>query len=161
MSHEDLRNLIEVLLETPQTLHSLVKDLSEPDLRVKNSAEEFSAIENICHLRDIEIDGYTERINRILRENNPILPDIDGSRLASEREYHRQNLTQALQDFADARKQNTQTLRGLAAEQLDREGTLEGVGSVTLRGLIMMMRDHDADHVRKLSSIRERPAIAS
>ena len=156
MPSEDLQELIHVLTQTPQTVANLVKDLSEPDLSFKNSPDEFSAIENVCHLRDIEIDGYTERILRILRENNPTLPDIDGSRLAIEREYQSQNLSEALQAFADARTRNTKTLRGLIAEQFDREGTLEGTGSVTIRGLLLMMRNHDADHVRELSSIRGR-----
>ncbi|MCM3872636.1 MAG: DinB family protein [Pyrinomonadaceae bacterium] len=157
MPPEDLQDLIDDLTQTPQRVASLVKDLSEPDLRARNSSEEFSVVENVCHLRDIEIEGYTQRIVKILRENNPLLPDIDGSRLAVEREYQSQNLSEALQAFADARKRNTQTLKGLVAEQLDREGTLEGVGSVTIRGLLLMMRDHDADHIRELSSIRERP----
>ncbi len=160
MPPEDLQNLIDALTQTPETVAGLVKDLSGTDLRVKNSPEEFSVVENVCHLRDIEIEGYSARISRILRENNPLLPDIDGSRLAVEREYHSQNLSEALQAFAYARKQNTQTLRGLVAEQLDREGTMEGVGSVTIRGLLLMMRDHDADHVRELSSIRGRPNLA-
>lgn len=161
MPPEDLQDLIDALTQTPETVAGLVKDLSGPDLRVKNSPEEFSVVENVCHLRDIEIEGYTARISRILRENNPLLSDINGSRLAIEREYHSQNLSEALQAFADARKQNTQTLRGLVSEQFDREGTLEGVGSVTIRGLLLMMRDHDADHVRELSSIRGRPNFAS
>lgn len=161
MPPEDLQDLIDALTQTPETVAGLVKDLSGSDLRVKNSPVEFSVVENVCHLRDIEIEGYKARIGRILRENNPHLPDIDGSRLAVEREYHSQNLSEALQAFADARKQNTQTLRGLVTEQFDREGTLEGVGSVTIRGLLLMMRDHDADHVRELSSIRGRPNIAS
>ena len=156
MPPEDLQTLIDDLTQTPETVAGLVKDLSGPDLRVKNSPEVFSVVENVCHLRDIEIEGYTARISRILRENNPHLPDIDGSRLAVEREYHSQNLLEALQAFAVARNQNTQTLSGLATEQFDREGTLEGVGSVTIRALLLMMRDHDADHVRALSSIRGR-----
>ncbi len=156
MPPEDLQDLIDVLTQNPQTVARLVKDLSEPDLRLKNSPEEFSVIENVCHLRDIEIEGYTQRIVKILRENNPLLPDIDGSRLAVEREYQSQNLSEALQAFADARKRNTQTLKGLVAQQLDREGILEGVGSVTIRGLLLMVRDHDAGHIRELSCIRER-----
>ncbi|MBA3514589.1 MAG: hypothetical protein H0T77_09470, partial [Pyrinomonadaceae bacterium] len=96
MPPEDLQDLIDALTQTPETVTDLVKDLSGPDLRVKNSPEEFSVVENVCHLRDIEIEGYTARISRILRENNPILPDIDGSRLAIEREYHSQNLSEAL-----------------------------------------------------------------
>lgn len=57
-----------------------------------------------CGLSYTPEQGYTARISRILRENNPLLPDIDGSRLAVEREYHSQNLAEALQAFANARK---------------------------------------------------------
>ena len=156
MPPKDLQEVIDALMKTPKTVADLVRDLSAPDLRIKNSPQEFSVVENVCHLRDIEIEGYTARISRMLRENNPLLPDIDGSRLAAERDYHNQNLSEALQAFAYARKRNTQTLRGLIAEQFDREGTLEGTGSVTIRGLLLMMRNHDADHVRELSSIRGR-----
>ena len=133
MSHEDLQDLIDALTKTPEAVAGLVKDISEPDLRAKNSPDEFSIVESVCHLRDIEIDGYTARISRILRENNPLLPNIDGSRLAVERDYQSQNLFEALHAFADARRQNTQTLKGLVNEQFDREGTLEGGGSVYIR----------------------------
>ena len=161
MPPENLQDLIDALTQTPDTVAGLVKDLSGPDLSVKNSPDEFSVVENVCHLRDIELEGYTARINRILRENNPSLPDIDGSRLAVEREYHRQDLSEALKAFASARKQNTQTLKGLVTEEFDREGTLEGVGSVTIRAIMLMMLDHDADHVRDLFLISARPNISS
>ena len=156
MPAKDLQDVIDALMKTPKTVADLVRDLSAPDLRIKNSPQDFSVIENVCHLRDIEIEGYTARIRRMLLENNPLLPDIDGSRLAAERDYHKQNLSEALQSFAVARNQNTQILGGLATEQFDREGTLEGVGSVTIRELLLMMRDHDADHLVQLSSIRRR-----
>ncbi len=156
MPAKDLQDVIDALMKTPKTVADLVRDLSAPDLRIKNSPQDFSVIENVCHLRDIEIEGYTARISRMLRENNPLLPDNDGSRLAAERDYHKQNLSQALQSFAVARNQNTKILGGLATEQFDREGTLEGVGSVTIRELLLMMRDHDADHLVQLSSIRRR-----
>lgn len=161
MSPEDWQDLIATLTQTPETVAVLVKDLSGPYLKVRNSAGEFSVVENVCHLRDIEIEGYTPRISRILRETNPLLPDIDGSRLAAERQYNRQNLSEALQAFGTARRENIQTLIGLVTEQFDRQGTLEGVGSVTIRGLVLMMCDHDADHVRALSSIRQRSTISS
>jgi len=151
---DDLQDLIGVLVQTPKTVATLVKDLSADDLRVKKSPKEFSAIENICHLRDIEIEGYTPRISRILKEYKPRLPDIDGGRLAVEREYQTKDLSEALQSFANARNLNTEILKGLVAEQWDREGSMEGVGSITIRGLLIMMRDHDADHIRELSSLR-------
>jgi hypothetical protein len=110
MPPEDLQILISALTKTPEAVDQLVRELSEPDLRIKNSPEEFSVVENVCHLRDIEIEGYTTRISRILSENNPLLPDIDGSRLAVEREYHSQNLSEALQAFTVARNEDAPDL---------------------------------------------------
>jgi hypothetical protein len=62
-----------------------------------------SPLETICHLRDIEAEGYTTRINRILIETNPVLGDIDGGRLAVERNYNDQDPDLALHEFTIAR----------------------------------------------------------
>ena len=150
-----MRELINALEQTPDTIAKLVADLSQANLRRKDSDAAFSAIESVCHLRDIEIEGYTSRINRILDESEPFLPDIDGGRLAIERNYNDQNPDLALQAFADARKQNIQTLSGISSEQLDREAILEGVGRLTLAKLLLMMREHDESHIRDLHAIRE------
>ncbi|MGH9752270.1 MAG: hypothetical protein ACREA2_05750 [Blastocatellia bacterium] len=40
--------------------------------------EHFTAIEHICHVRDIEVDGYHIRFQRTLDEVNPTLVSIDG-----------------------------------------------------------------------------------
>jgi DinB superfamily len=156
MPPEDFHDLINALASTPETLTGLVKDLSPADLRFKNLPDEFSVIEGVCHLRDIEIEGYAVRIRRILSEDKPLLPDIDGGQLAVERNYHHQELAPALQAFSSAREKNAQALTGLTSEQLDREGTLEGVGTITIRQLMAMMTEHDEDHIRELSAIRRR-----
>lgn len=156
MPSDDLQDIVDSLATTPETVASLVNRLSNRQLRFKNSPEEFSALENVCHLRDIEIEGYGERIVRILNENEPLLPDVDGGRLAVERDYNSQSLELFLQDFALARGRNIELLKGLSASQLKREGTLEGVGIISLQTLLQMMRDHDDDHIRELGVIRKR-----
>src|SRR5262245_30069486 len=50
-------------------------------------SEPFTAIEQICHVRDIEIDGYQVRFRRTLSEANPWLPAVDSEVLAKERSY--------------------------------------------------------------------------
>jgi hypothetical protein len=147
--------LINALEKTPDSIAKLVADLSQADLRRKGADGEFSAIENVCHLRDIEIEGYTSRISRILNESEPFLPDIDGGRLAIERHYSEQNPHQALQAIAEARKQNIQTLSSVSSEQLEREAIMEGVGRLPLAKLLLMMREHDESHIRDLHAIRE------
>jgi hypothetical protein len=158
MSTQKLHELIDSLAKTPETIASLVNDLSEAHLRRRNPDGRFSAVENVCHLRDIEVEGYTARINRILKEEQPFLPDIDGGRLAIERQYNSQNLSEALHAFALARKANVRVLTDLDVEQLDRSGTFEGLGAVTLERLLLMMREHDDGHLNDLREIRERVA---
>ena len=158
MSTQELQELIETLAQTPEAIANLVHDLSNDDLRWRNENGEFSAIENVCHLRDIEVEGYTVRINRIINQENPFLADIDGGRLAVERDYNSQNPDQALQAFASARADNVRTLRSLRPEQLGRAGTLEGVGSITLEKLLMLMCEHDDGHLDDLRIICRRLA---
>ena len=145
-----------LLAQAPEKVVQLTNGLTDAELRSKDADGAFSVLENVCHLRDIENDGYTERITRILNENNPLLPDINGSRLAIERDYKNQYLEASVQAFAHARGRNIETLQALDEKQINREGTLESVGTISLGGLLRMMREHDEDHIRKLLTIRTR-----
>ena len=156
MSAEELHELIDTLAATPERIAGLVRDLPDSDLRRSSPDGEFSAIENVCHLRDIEVEGYTARINRILNEDQPFLPDIDGGRLAIERNYNGRNLDEALKTFGGARAENLRTLGNVKPEQLSRAGMLEGVGAVTLEQVLLLMREHDEGHVDDLRIIRQR-----
>jgi DinB family protein len=161
MACKDLESIVDLLARTPALVSRIVDGLSEENLRNRSSPDEFSVLEHICHLRDIEHDGYRERISRILNEHQPHLADIDGSRLAIERDYNTQNAARALAEFDVNRRQNIDVLRDVNAKQLAREGTLEGVGVVSLEKLLMMMSEHDADHIGELEIIRRRIDRAS
>src|SRR5262245_57273020 len=50
-------------------------------------SEQFSALGQICHVRDIEIDGYHVRLRRMLEEQSPQLESLDGYELARQRRY--------------------------------------------------------------------------
>ena len=86
------------------------------------------------------------------------MPDIDGARLAKDRAYNRQDVHEALSAFARSRNENTTVLRALGPEQLNRDGTLAGVGAVQLKDLLLLMREHDADHIQEIEQVRQRLA---
>lgn len=151
----DFDGQLKFLHETPHRLLQLIEGLSDSELRWRNDDGEFSALENICHLRDIEAQGYTARINRILEETNPFLPDIDGARLAIECNYNSQNAEAALQTMTEARMRNIERLRLADEKQLDRWGMLEGVGNVSLAQLVVMMTEHDEGHMGDLRRLRK------
>jgi hypothetical protein len=152
----DFTALLEFLADTPDKLASFTAGLSGSEIRLQNSPDEFSVVENICHLRDLELQGYAPRIRRILAETNPALADFDGARVAAESDYNREQPHVALQKFQIARGDNVELLRAATEEQLEREGTLAGVGIITLKRLAELMREHDEGHLTDLKIIRRR-----
>ena len=152
----DFAALLAFLDETPNQLVNSASGLSNQELRFQNSPEEFSVLENLCHLRDLELQGYTPRIRRILAEVDPALADFDGARVAAESNYNDEQPGSAFEAFQTARQQNVAVLRTLTEGQLNREGSLAGVGKITLRRLAEMMREHDEGHLADLRSLRRR-----
>ena len=155
MTLEEFQSLVEALAETPRVIRQLTDDLEVGGLTWKPTPEEWSALEHVCHLRDIEREGYAARIEKLRRETEPFMADIDGGKLAAERSYNSQEMSAALVAFAGARQQNIEAVKDLAPDQLDRSGMLENVGRVTLGRLLLMMREHDQGHLYDISRLHE------
>jgi hypothetical protein len=66
-------------------------------------SEPFTPIEQVCHVRDIEVDGYHARFRRTLQEPNPKLMTLDGESLARERRYAAANAAEVFTAFRLAR----------------------------------------------------------
>jgi len=151
----ELSDIIAFLEETPAAVRGLRDGLAADDLRMRAEGGGFSFVETVCHLRDIEREGYGVRIERILGEEVPSLPDLNGAKLALERRYSEQGFDDGLEAFASARAHNLSALRAATDEQLARRGTLEGAGEVTLARLASLMYEHDRGHREELRHLRE------
>src|SRR3954454_16942878 len=77
-------------------------------------SEPFTAIEQICHVRDIEIEGYQVRFRRTVEEATPFLPSIDSEAVARERDYGREFAAQVFPQIHAARARTVAMLRALA-----------------------------------------------
>jgi hypothetical protein len=113
-------------------------------------AEPFTAIEHVCHVRDIEIDGYHMRFQRTLNELNPTLVSIDSEALAEERSYATSSASEAFAVFRAARAKTVRLISGLSPEQFMRAAVFEGYGSLTLRSLTHYLCSHDQQHLAGL-----------
>ena len=113
-------------------------------------SEPLTAIEQLCHVRDIEIEGYQVRFRRTLIENNPCLEAIDTDALARDRQYGSSNADAVLAEFSVTRSQTIALLNGLNAEQFERTAIFEGYGQVTLRSLVHYLCSHDLQHLAGL-----------
>ena len=113
-------------------------------------SEPLTAIEQLCHVRDIEIDGYQVRIRRTLSEERPTLASIDTDALVRERAYAHDDAARALAAFRAARAQTLEMIAGLSEAQLARTAVFEGYGALTLRSLVHYLCSHDQQHLAGL-----------
>ena len=112
-------------------------------------SEPFAPLEQLCHVRDIERDGYHVRFARTVQEHEPVLANIDGESLARERDYAAADAAKVLAEFRTARAQTIATITAFTPQQLARAAQFEGV-RITLRGLVHMLCSHDQQHLSGL-----------
>jgi hypothetical protein len=119
----------------------------KPDSWEGVPGEEFSALEHLCHVRDIEVDGYLVRIRRTLVEDRPVLVSLDGRALAIERKYEAEDPKEVLASFKKARAETVALLGTIGEPELARRAEFAEYGDVSLAGLLALLRSHDLQHL--------------
>jgi len=119
--------------------------LSEDDARLRDG-DVFSPVEQVWHLADLEREGFGVRIERLLNEDDALLPDFDGAEAAQRRNYRRKSLRDGMRAFARARQDNIEALARITPSEWTRRGVQQGVGPVSLGDIPIMMLEHDAGH---------------
>ncbi len=145
-------SVIETLRTMPRFVSDAASGLARDDWSRPPAGGGFSMVEHACHLRDLEQEGYVVRIERMLREEAPVLEEFDGGRIAKERNYAAQDFRAAIDEFERARSKSVDLLRGLSDDQLGRLARF-GPDIITLGQLVEMMLRHDAEHRQEIEEL--------
>jgi hypothetical protein len=142
---------IGTLSRTPALLARVSAHVPDGLVRVRSGP--FALVEHAWHIADLEREGFGERIRRLLAEDDPLLPDFDGERIARERGYVKLELAPALAAFAAARAETLGLFSSLSPAQWTRAGNQEGVGRVALADLPGRILDHDRAHANEIADL--------
>lgn len=153
MDANEQRQLIDALQRMPAHLSQALRSLAPAHWTRKPAPDAFSMVEHLCHLRDLEAEGYQLRIRRVVQEDLPTLEEIDGSAWALQRRYQEQSAEQALADFARHRAQTLLLLAEHLPHRAERKGLFGGFGIVTLARLAREIAAHDAAHRGELQQL--------
>ena len=134
-------------------LGALIVACQGKDIRARAPGDDLSLLEQVCHLRDLERNGFQPRIASMLTEKSPQLFDFDGSAVARASNYAAQNIDDALADFQEARARNVAVVRAAPSDALWREGYYEPGKPVSLSDVLNGILEHDADHIRRIRAL--------
>jgi hypothetical protein len=137
----------------PAFLQAAIDAAPPGALTARGSNGTFALVEQACHLRDLEREGYLVRVRRILAEEAPALEPFLGDVVARERDYLAQDAQRAARDFARARAELVALLAKATPRELARIATFEGE-RITLAGLVGMIEEHDAGHRAEIEHLR-------
>ena len=112
----------------------------------------FSIAEHLQHLADIEELGWAPRFERLLAETRPRLPNVDGDRLAVQRDYAHSPWRGAVRRFARLRARTLRALARYDEAALARAALFAG-RSATAGDVLAAMVAHDREHRAEMASL--------
>jgi len=157
MQDEERKRNLDTLAATPGRLKDALRGVSKKLALWRPAPGKWSILEIVCHLRDMEREAYLARYRRILAEDEPLLPDIDGDTLAIERDYRAQGLAAALKDWRAARKETLKLLKGVKGTSWERCGTHETAGRLSMEDFLRRQAvGNDEAHLGQIEATRRR-----
>jgi hypothetical protein len=146
----DLRQSIQILSATPNTLRAMLGDLSG-EWTIQSDETSWAPFDVVGHLIHGEETDWIPRA-RIILEQGEDRTFVPFDRFAQFERSKGRSLDELLGEFARLRAGNIDTLRSwnLTEGQLDLEGIHPELGIVTLRQLLATWVVHDLNHIRQI-----------
>jgi hypothetical protein len=143
-------NLVEALRATPHTLTALLRAVTPERARVvRGNAGDWSVLEVVCHLRDVE-ERALVRMRALRDQEYPRIRGYDPEALAKERRYAAEDLARAVAAFQGFRATHTAELAALRPDEWDRSGIHEEFGELSIHNHTLSLVWHDAIHAAQI-----------
>lgn len=144
------RNPLEALEDNCKRVESVARRLGDKGLSRSYGPGKWTGKQVLAHLADAEI-GVGFRIRQILAEDNHRIQPWDEGAWA--RRYTNVDVESALASYLASRRWNLSLLRGLSAEDLEREAYHPERGPETLGTIVRVLAGHDLNHLAQLERL--------
>lgn len=149
----EIEKSIEILSNTPQTVKSMLENLSGEWTRTDENSEDWNAFDVLGHLIHGEETDWIPRSRIILRQGeNRAFEPFD--RFAQFEISKGKTLDELLETFIEIRRKNLETLKSwnLSEAQLKLKGIHPELGEVNLEQLLSTWVVHDLTHIRQIAT---------
>ncbi|MGJ3240108.1 MAG: DinB family protein [Anaerolineae bacterium] len=148
--------MVAVLSTTPGRWFALTETFSERSLRRRPAPQEWSALECLQHLIDLDRKVFPQRVRALLAgEDFPaFFPDEDGSALRDDI-----SAVSLASEFESLRQENLTLLDQITPADLAKTATHAELGQVTLSNLLHEWGGHDLMHLVQAEQALMQPFI--
>ncbi|HEX9373614.1 MAG TPA: DinB family protein [Roseiflexaceae bacterium] len=142
---------LDSLAAFPDRLKRQVQGLGDAALRFRPGPAEWSVVEVVGHLADVEA-LYTARIRQMLATDHPTFPPFDPDATVRQRDYQNKQIGFLLITFAERRAEHLELLRVLRPAQLARTGLHPTRGAISVADSIAILAWHDGNHSGQIAA---------
>jgi hypothetical protein len=135
-------------------LAAAIRGSGDAALSRRPDAKNWSAKEVVCHLRDAE-EYLMLRVWMSATLNEPAFPAADPERWAEDRQYHRNDVAEALAAFRRKREESLAFFRKLAPADWQCAGISPVRGRLTIADQAAILAWHDDNHLDQLKRALE------
>ena len=143
------------LAGTAAAIDTLSRQMPSSAWIKKPSPDEWSLVEIMCHLRDVEAEVNLPRIKKVIQESNPFIPGKDTDPWAPERQYILQDCMEALSSYLSARIELLSVLESLAPEDWQRPARHAILGPTHIQELAGIIASHDRLHIQQAHQVEK------
>lgn len=140
------------LADTARLVAALRQAMADAQGYAPPQAGGFSLVQHLWHLADVEQQGWALRFERLLNETHPVLPGVDGDRLAREGRYQQRPWRAAARRFESQRRRTLQALMHCDAAVLRRPVHFSGQPATGAQMLAAMFA-HDHEHRSQMAAL--------
>jgi hypothetical protein len=150
MGHLDL---VEPLRALPAQLAEALKGITDAQARFCAPEDAWCIKEIVGHLRDAA-EVYHKRLYMMSTQTDPILEPYDQDAFAATHAYLERDLDEMLRELAHYREKTVSLLTTLVNWNWARTGQHLESGRVSIRQLVEIMVEHEAEHLHDLRTLR-------
>ena len=132
-------------------LQAFVAPLTDTQLRFRPQDKEWSILENIGHLIDID-RLYVERVDLILSSERPQFAPFNPDEQVSAGNYQTMSLAELMATYSELRQATVAGLSTIAPDELTRVGIHARFGEITVARLVEILANHDEVHYTQMSN---------
>lgn len=154
-----MQPLVQSYLAGVKTLRDSVAGMTREQLTARPVPGKWSALEVVCHLADFDTI-LAARMKRVIALDEPTLLGADENRFAAALAYPDRDLEEELAVIASTRAQMARILNKLPDSALERKGSHNERGILTLETLLGLATKHITHHVGFIKEKRKALGLA-